>query len=74
MSDTPEAREDLEVLLRDEDRFAPPEEFVEQAEFSDPSVYDEADRDPEGWWERWARELDWFEPWETVLEWNPPWA
>ena len=65
---------DLEVLLGDEERFAPPSEFVEQANFSDPSVYDEADADFEGWWERWARELDWFEPWETVLEWNPPWA
>jgi acetyl-CoA synthetase len=74
MSDTPEAREDLEVLLRDEDRFAPPDEFREQANFSDPSIYEEADRDPEGWWERWAKELDWFEPWETVLDWNPPWA
>jgi acetyl-CoA synthetase len=70
----PEEREDLEVLLRDEDRFSPPEEFVEQAEFTDPSIYEEADKDPEGWWERWAKELDWFEPWETVLDWNPPWA
>ncbi|HEX8647297.1 MAG TPA: acetate--CoA ligase [Thermoleophilaceae bacterium] len=74
MNDTPEAREDLEVLLREEDRFAPPEEFTEQANFSDPSIYEEAEKDFEGWWERWAKELDWFEPWETVLEWNPPWA
>ena len=59
---------------RSEERFAPPPEFVAQANFSDPAVYDEAEADFEGWWERWARELDWFEPWETVLEWNPPWA
>ena len=65
---------DLEVLLGDEERFSPPPEFVAQANFSDPAVYDEAEADFEGWWERWARELDWFEPWETVLEWNPPWA
>jgi acetyl-CoA synthetase len=65
---------DLQVLLGDEERFPPPPEFVAQANFSDPSIYDEADADFEGWWERWARELDWFEPWETVLEWNPPWA
>src|SRR5918998_2081112 len=65
---------DLEVLLREEDRFAPPEEFAEQANFNDPSVYEEAEADFEAWWERWAKELDWFEPWETVLEWNPPWA
>ena len=65
---------DLEVLLKDEERFPPPPEFVEQANFSDPAIYDEAERDFEAWWERWAKELDWFEPWQTVLEWNPPWA
>ena len=65
---------DLEVLLGEGERFPPPPEFVAQANFSDPAVYDEAERDFEAWWERWAKELDWFEPWETVLEWNPPWA
>jgi acetyl-CoA synthetase len=65
---------DLEVLLNEEERFAPPTQFVEQANFSDPSVYDEAERDFEAWWERWAKELDWFEPWQTVLEWDAPWA
>ena len=65
---------DLEVLLKEEERFAPPPEFVEQANFSDPSVYDEAERDFEGWWESWAKKLDWFEPWQTVLEWDAPWA
>jgi acetyl-CoA synthetase len=72
MSDGVEVERDLEVLLKEEDRFEPPKEFVEQANFSDPAIYDEAERDFEGWWERWAKELDWFEPWQTVLEWNPP--
>jgi acetyl-CoA synthetase len=74
MAEATEEREDLEVLLRDEETFSPPKEFVEQANFSDPAIYDEAEADFEAWWERWAKELDWFEPWETVLEWNPPWA
>jgi acetyl-CoA synthetase len=74
MPDATEDREDLEVLLRDEETFPPPEEFVKQANLSDPAVYEEADRDFEAWWESWAEKLDWFEPWETVLEWNPPWA
>jgi acetyl-CoA synthetase len=74
MSEPTEEREDLEVLLRDEDRFSPPEEFAKQANFSDESVYEEAEADFEAWWERWAKELDWFEPWETVLDWNPPWV
>ncbi|MEA2398883.1 MAG: acetyl-CoA synthetase [Thermoleophilaceae bacterium] len=69
-----EEREDLEVLLRDEDRFSPPEEFVKQANFSDPAIYEEAEADFEAWWEKWAKKLDWFEDWQTVLEWNPPWA
>jgi acetyl-CoA synthetase len=74
MSDTVDVERDLEVLLKEEDRFEPAEGFVKEANFSDPSVYDEAEKDFEAWWERWAKELDWFEPWQTVLEWNPPWA
>jgi acetyl-CoA synthetase len=69
-----EEREDLEVLLRDEETFPPPEEFVKQANFSDPAIYEEAEADFEAWWEKWAKELDWFEDWQTVLDWNPPWA
>jgi acetyl-CoA synthetase len=65
---------DLEVLLKTEDRFPPPPDFTAQANASDPAIYDEAERDFEAWWEKWAGELDWFEPWQTVLEWNPPWA
>jgi acetyl-CoA synthetase len=65
---------DLEVLLGDEERFPPPEEFAAQANVSDPSVYEEAERDFEAWWEKWAKELDWFEPWQTVLDWDPPFA
>src|SRR4051795_10171264 len=65
---------DLEVLLKTEDRFPPPDDFAEQANANDPAIYDEADQDFEAWWEKWAKELDWFEPWQTVLDWNPPWA
>src|SRR6188472_31893 len=73
-TETVEEEKDLEVLLKTEDRFPPPEEFTKQANASDPSIYDEAERDFEAWWEKWAKELDWFEDWQTVLEWNPPWA
>src|SRR3954449_10701399 len=65
---------DLEVLLKTEDRFPPPDDFAAQANANDPTIYDEAERDFEAWWEKWAKELDWFEDWQTVLEWNPPWA
>lgn len=69
-----EVEKDLEVLLKTEDRFSPPENFVKQANASDPAIYDEAEADFEAWWEKWAKELDWFEPWKTTLEWNAPWA
>ena len=52
--------------------FPPPEEFVEQANISDPSIYADAERDPEAWWAGQAERLDWFEKWDTIHEWNPP--
>jgi acetyl-CoA synthetase len=61
---------ELEALMGDEERFTPPEGFAGKANVSDPSVYDEAERDPEAWWEKWARELDWFEEWDQVLDWS----
>src|SRR3954453_17183331 len=64
---------DLEVLLKTEDRFPPPDDFAAQANAADPSIYDEGE-DYEQWWAKWAKELDWFEDFQTVLEWNPPWA
>jgi len=30
--------------------------------------------DPDGFWDRIARELEWFEPWKQVKEWNHPYA
>jgi acetyl-CoA synthetase len=64
----------LESILEEERVFPPPPQFREQANVRDPQVYQEAERDPEGFWARWARELTWFQPWEKVLEWDPPWA
>jgi len=69
-----EELKDIEALLVEERRFAPPEEFTRQANVRDPIIYEEAERDPEGFWAKFARELDWFEPWEKVLEWEPPHA
>src|SRR6185436_13330866 len=58
-----------------EDRsFAPPTSFREHAHISDDRIYAEAERDPEAFWARFARELDWSKPWDRVLEWNPPHA
>ena len=41
----------------------------------DPSIYDDAEPDPEGFWAQQAEALDWFERWDQVLDWsNPPFA
>jgi acetyl-CoA synthetase len=53
--------------------FEPSAEFVAQATLNDPSIYEEADRDWQGWWASEAQKLDWFEPWSQVLDdSNPP--
>jgi acetyl-CoA synthetase len=64
--------ESIEVMLAADETFSPPPGFAEGSRFSDPAIYEEASRDPEAWWARWAAELEWFEPWETVLEWSDP--
>ncbi len=62
----------LEEMLETES-FPPPASFAEHALLSDPSIYAEAERDPLGWWERQARELEWSEPFSGVLnDSNPP--
>ena len=40
-----------------------------------PTIYAEAEADPEAFWAKQAGDLlDWFEPWHTVLEWDLPFA
>ena len=46
----------LEELLEQE-TFSPPDEFRENANISDESIYDEADKDYEGFWEEQAHRL-----------------
>jgi acetyl-CoA synthetase len=64
----------IESLLREDRTFPPSEEFRKQANISDPNVYEEARRDPEAFWARFAGELDWFKKWDQVLDWDPPFA
>ncbi len=67
-----EVERTLEALLDERRTFAPPEAFAKAAILNDPSVYTEAERDPDAWWETQAERLDWFVRWERVLEWEPP--
>jgi acetyl-CoA synthetase len=50
------------------ERFEPSASFREHALLGDSALYEEAARDPQGWWARQAQSLDWFAPWERVLD------
>ncbi len=75
MADT-QTQEELDQAIEkllEQDRFEPPQDFKKNALWNDPSIYDEANKDPLKWWESHAKELHWFEDWDTVLDdSNPP--
>jgi len=68
----------IESVLVENRVFQPPVEFVKQANVSGKAAYqalvDEAERDPEGFWARLAKEhLQWTKPFTQVLDAsNPP--
>ncbi len=64
----------LSALLDERRTFPPSEEFKKNANWKDPSIYERAAKDPEGFWAEQAKNLDWFAPWNRVLEWKAPWA
>lgn len=69
-----ESHGDIDALLSEDREFVPPPAFQAQANAHDASVYEQAERDPEGFWATFAGELEWSRRWDTVLEWNPPHA
>lgn len=65
----------IESVLHEERCFAPPTDVRQQARVGGTVAYtalvEEAQRDPEGFWGRLARqELHWFEPFHEVLDWS----
>ncbi|MCH2101115.1 MAG: acetate--CoA ligase [Planctomycetes bacterium] len=65
----------IDTLLREHRHFAPPQDFVAQANTSDPTIYEQADANPETWWASWAEKLEWMKPWEQISDWsNAPYA
>ena len=64
----------IDALLQETRRFPPSADFAAQANVRDPSVYQRAHDDPEGFWAEAANRLDWFKRWDKVLEWDAPWA
>ncbi len=62
-------------LLAEGRTFPPPDHFKQSARVVDAEIYDEAERDFEGFWAQQAASLlDWFEEWDTILDWDLPFA
>src|SRR5947208_12022141 len=65
----------IEAYYLENRSFPPPDDFKKDALVVDTSMYDEADRDYEGFWARQATDLlDWSQDWHTILEWDLPFA
>ncbi|MEW6154815.1 MAG: acetate--CoA ligase [Actinomycetota bacterium] len=65
----------IEDLYVEDRTFPPPEHFKGQALVVDQWMYDDANRDYEGFWARQAADLlDWYDDWHTILDWAPPFA
>jgi acetyl-CoA synthetase len=64
---------ELEARLEEQEVFEPPEAFVEQANVSDPGIYEEFEENWPECWEGAADLLDWEEGYDQVLDdSNPP--
>jgi acetyl-CoA synthetase len=65
---------EIENLLAENRMFPPDPAFAAQANAKQ-GLYAEAERDPEAFWARIARErISWSTPFETTLEWDLPFA
>jgi acetyl-CoA synthetase len=68
MSDDDELDVELEARLEEQEEFEPPESFVEQANVTDESIYEEFEENWPEAWERAADLLDWEEDYDNVLD------
>jgi acetyl-CoA synthetase len=63
---------DIDVLLQENRKFPPSQEFRREAHLADASIYETAAHNPEAYWAKEAESLHWYQKWSRVLEWNPP--
>jgi len=64
---------EISALLHEDRVFEPPSEFRANAIVRDTASYEDAERDPEAFWAKFASELEWSRKWTQVLDWsNPP--
>ena len=66
MADSEDAQ--LEARLAEQDAFEPPESFVEQANVSDPGIYEAFEDEWPECWERAAELLEWERDYDEVLD------
>jgi acetyl-CoA synthetase len=68
--------EDFDVkLVEDVKSYTPDPEYKKNSWMGDyQQAYAKFLADPDGFWERMAKELDWIKPWDKVKEWNYPYA
>jgi acetyl-CoA synthetase len=66
--------ETLSALLQEGRTFPPPPGFAKDALITDARVYDDAERDWQGFWATQALALDWHRAWDTILDWELPFA
>jgi acetyl-CoA synthetase len=66
--------EALEALMQEGRTFAPSEAFRKDALVTGTALYDDAERDWQGFWARQALALDWEQEWDTILDWDLPFA
>jgi len=65
----------IEAYQLEDRTFPPSEAFKEDALVVGTDMYDEAERDWQGFWARQAADLlDWSEEWHTILQWDLPFA
>jgi acetyl-CoA synthetase len=61
----------IEVVLDELRTFPPSASFKKDALVVDTHIYDEANRDFEGFWARQAADLlTWHREWDTILTWD----
>jgi len=68
------AAETIDALLKEQRTFPPPKGFRKHASIADEKIYARAAKNPEKFWEGFARELFWFKRWKKICEWKPPFA
>ena len=66
--------DDIDVLLQENRRFPPSDQFRAAASVASDDIYAEAAADGEAFWAARASELEWMRPWDRVLHWKPPHA